>query len=255
MSCKKDVEKVEVNPSTLSLKEGQTSQLNATVTPEKAEYTLAWTSSNSAVATVDGNGKVTAIAEGTATITAEAGGKKGTCMVTVKKEDVPPTPPTTLTATVILTAGDVWSDGSGYQMLLDADGSAYGDVFPAQGALTASGNVSSAIYNAFEYKIPANADGNLNTSNIVFNTSVSIEIPAGTYDFCITNPTPDDKMWIAAGDYGRADDFVFEEGKTYEFTVSSNGEGGDQVTFTIDGIAAKRATNFVQKTGSVKVKK
>jgi hypothetical protein len=91
MSCKKDVEKVEVSPATITLEEGKTAQLNATVTPEKAEYTLAWSSSNPAVATVDNNGKITAIAEGTASIIAEAGGKKGTCVVTVKNV-IPPIP-------------------------------------------------------------------------------------------------------------------------------------------------------------------
>ena len=37
------------------------------------------------------------------------------------------------TATIILTAGDVWGDGSGYQMLLDADATAYGTVINPNG--------------------------------------------------------------------------------------------------------------------------
>jgi hypothetical protein len=89
MSCKKDVESVEVTPSKLTLKVGETSQLSATVTPEKAEYTLSWSSSAPAIAAVDGNGKVTAIAKGTTLIRVEAGGKTATCTVIVE-EDVPP---------------------------------------------------------------------------------------------------------------------------------------------------------------------
>jgi hypothetical protein len=88
-SCEKDVEKVvekvEVTPATLTLEVGATAELKATVTPDQVEYTLAWTSSNTAIATVDNSGKVTAVAEGTATITAEAGGKTANCAVTVKK--------------------------------------------------------------------------------------------------------------------------------------------------------------------------
>ncbi len=38
-------------------------------------------------------------------------------------------------ASVTLTAGDVWQDGSGYQMLLDEDAIAYGTIIPEQGGL------------------------------------------------------------------------------------------------------------------------
>ena len=129
---------------------------------------------------------------------------------------------------VTLTAGDVWGDGSGYQMLLDADHNTYGTIIPEQGGLTTSGNATAATYAEFEYKIPENADGSLTTTNIVFNNSVTILIPAGTYDWCITNPSPGDRVWIAssAGNVGgRQDDFEFEEGKNYEFIVSLDGTG------------------------------
>ena len=132
---------------------------------------------------------------------------------------------------VTLSAGDVWGDGSGYQMLLDADATAYGTIIPESGALTSSGDASDDIYAEFEYKIPTNADGALATSNIVLNNSVTIEIPAGVYDFCITNPTPDDRLWIASENGsvgGRQDDFQFVAGGTYEFVVSMGGSN-DQV--------------------------
>ena len=58
--------------------------LTATVKPDDAtDKTVTWTSSNPAVATVDANGKVHAVAVGTATITAQAGDKTATCVVTV----------------------------------------------------------------------------------------------------------------------------------------------------------------------------
>ena len=126
-------------------------------------------------------------------------------------------------ASVTLTAGDVWGDGSGYQMLLDADATAYGSIIPETGGLTSSGDASPVVYAEFEYKIPENADGSRSTQNIVINNSITIEIPAGTYDWCITNPTPGDRVWIASDNGnvgGRQDDFVFEDGATYVFTVS-----------------------------------
>ena len=138
-------------------------------------------------------------------------------------------------ASVTLTAGDVWGDNSGYQMLLDADHNTYGTVIPTNGGLTASGDASEEVYAEFEYKIPENADGSLTTSNIVFESSVTILIPAGTYDYVITNPSPDDRVWIASdgGDVpGRGDDMVFESGVSYEFSIDIYGQN-DGVGLTV----------------------
>lgn len=58
--------------------------LTATVNVENAVVT--WTSSDESVATVDANGVVTAVADGTATITAAVGGVSDTCEVTVTRQ-------------------------------------------------------------------------------------------------------------------------------------------------------------------------
>ncbi len=92
--------------------------------------------------------------------------------------------------TIILEAHDVWNDGTGYQLLLDADHNTYGSIIPMSGALTDGGDVPSSVYDEFEYTVPVGADGSLTTTNIVFDGTATITIPAGTYDFCITNPTP-----------------------------------------------------------------
>ena len=134
-------------------------------------------------------------------------------------------------AQITLEAHDVWGDGSGYQMLLDADATAYGNIIPETGGLTSSGNASAATYAEFEYKIPENADGSLTTANIVYDGSVTITIPAGVYDWCIANPTPGDRVWIATD--GRADDYEFASGASYVFLVELVGNN-DAVTVTID---------------------
>ncbi|MBR5255149.1 MAG: Ig domain-containing protein [Bacteroidales bacterium] len=83
------VESITLNKSSLELKAGETATLTATVKPDNAtNKTVSWSSSNSSVATVDAAGKVSAVAEGTATITAKAGDKTATCTVTVKKNVV-----------------------------------------------------------------------------------------------------------------------------------------------------------------------
>lgn len=79
---------VTLNNTSLSLYEGNTYQLTATVEPANAaNKTVTWNSSNSGVATVASNGKVTAVSSGTATITVttEDGNKTATCTVTVSR--------------------------------------------------------------------------------------------------------------------------------------------------------------------------
>ena len=140
--------------------------------------------------------------------------------------------------TVILNVpNNLWSDNSGYQMLLDETHSLYGTVIPTSGALSMNCSGNESIYEQFSHKIPENADGNCSTSNMVNMTSVSINIPAGTYDWCITNPSPGDRIWIASAQGnvgGRQDDYVFESGNTYEFVVTMQGSN-DAVNVTVNG--------------------
>ena len=146
--------------------------------------------------------------------------------------------PNATTATITLTVGDVFSDGSGYQMLLDADATAYGNEIPVQGPLTTGGDAPAGLYDAFEYKIPVNADGSCSTSNVVVNKSVTIEIPGGVYDWCLTNPTPGDRIWIASNQGnvgGRADDYEFVAGNTYNFTVYLLGQNDATDVEIIEG--------------------
>ena len=77
------VESVTLNKTELTLEVGGEETLTATVAPDDAtDKAITWSSDNTAVATVN-NGKVTAVAAGTATITATADGKSATCTVTV----------------------------------------------------------------------------------------------------------------------------------------------------------------------------
>lgn len=77
---------VSLNRSALTLIEGGTAQLTATVEPiDATNKKVTWSSSAPDVAVVDASGNLTAVAEGTATITAttDDGGKTATCTVTV----------------------------------------------------------------------------------------------------------------------------------------------------------------------------
>lgn len=85
-----EVEGITLDKTEGILTVGNTVTLNATVLPEEIadETIVTWTSSDEKVATVDENGKVTAIAAGEATITANAGEKSTTYKLTVQAKKV-----------------------------------------------------------------------------------------------------------------------------------------------------------------------
>ena len=106
-----DVTGVKLNKNTTTIKVGGTETLTATVEPANAtNKAVTWSSDNISVATVDANGLVTAVAEGSATITVttEDGSKTASCTVTVTTATVPVTgvtlDPTSLTLDVNQTA-------------------------------------------------------------------------------------------------------------------------------------------------------
>lgn len=72
---------VTLSQTSLSLAVGGTATLSATQGAETSGFS--WTSGNTAVATVDSSGKVTAVKAGTATITASRNGASASCTVTV----------------------------------------------------------------------------------------------------------------------------------------------------------------------------
>lgn len=74
---------ISLNKTTLSIGEGNTETLTATVSPDNTTDAVSWKSNANGVATVDKTGKVTAVKAGKATITATAGTKSASCEVTV----------------------------------------------------------------------------------------------------------------------------------------------------------------------------
>ena len=75
---------ISITPPSLKLRQYETRQLSLTIKPDEAvaEYQVVWKSSDQSVVSVN-NGLVTANLEGTALISAEAGGKSAVCSVSV----------------------------------------------------------------------------------------------------------------------------------------------------------------------------
>ena len=84
---KNPVTGVSLNKPSTTLEVGDVETLTATIAPENADNkNVTWSSDKEGVATVDGNGRISAVAAGTAniTFTTEDGSKTATCEVTVK---------------------------------------------------------------------------------------------------------------------------------------------------------------------------
>lgn len=82
---------VSLNKQTLSMVEGDSETLTATVAPSNAtNKAVSWKSSDASVASVDNSGKVTAVKAGSATITVTTtdGSKTATCSVTVTAKTI-----------------------------------------------------------------------------------------------------------------------------------------------------------------------
>ena len=82
---------VTLNKTSLSMVEGNSETLTATVSPDNAtNKAVSWKSSDASIASVDGTGKVTAVKAGSATITVSTtdGSKTATCSVSVTPKTI-----------------------------------------------------------------------------------------------------------------------------------------------------------------------
>ena len=153
-------------------------------------------------------------------------------------------------AEIVLVAGDVWGDGSGYQFLIDADHNTYGTIIPIDSYEIPHSNPQ--LYEQyFEYLIPEDAEPNPNTSHIIVNGSGNVFVPEGVYDWCIVNPEPGNVIWLVSDsgpDPAKADDFTFEGGYRYTFTMNKYGQS-DGTDMNIDSIID--ATYNVYRNGEL----
>lgn len=173
------VSSVSLNTVTIEMVEGETYNLVATVLPKDAEYDdLLWASSNVSVASVK-SGTVTALKEGTATITVSAGGKSSTCRVTVSSEEVFVTSITLDKTSLSLKVGDserltatvAPSDASVRNVIWDSSNP---DVV----------SVSSGIVTALKEgmaTITASAGGKSSTCNVTVSSKI-VEVTSITLD-------------------------------------------------------------------------
>jgi len=100
-------------------------------------------------------------------------------------------------ATIVLkVVSNMWGDGTGYQLLLDADANCFntGSSLLVAGAVKCGMNYSTW----FEHTLPANAT---TTANMVYEgNETTITVPAGNYGFLILNPDcPEGGVYVSGG--------------------------------------------------------
>lgn len=129
---------------------------------------------------------------------------------------------------VTLQGADLYEDGSGFILMLDKDCEA-SKLDHSAFDYENDGTLSPQLWNAFDYKIPQDAENNTLTEHFVLNTPAEITIPAGSYDLFCANPEPNKKIWALHifnpennnfSNYdGLYPNFEFEEGKNYRFSA------------------------------------
>lgn len=110
------VKEIILSESEISISQGAKIQLTATAKPENADdKTIIWSSSDNSIVTVNEEGEVTAVKEGTAVVTAQCGNATADCNVTVTPH--------------IATVGDYfYSDGT-FSMELDKSKTLVGIIY------------------------------------------------------------------------------------------------------------------------------
>ncbi len=143
---------INIDKSAVSLMKGQQEKITASIVPANASnQAVSWTSSNQGVAAVDGNGNVTALASGTAAVTAAItdGSQTFTATASITVKEITSFQPlgtiTAQTGEVITLPAEVTAvlnDGSTLQVPVSWDGTNGKTVFKEPGTETLTGTVT-----------------------------------------------------------------------------------------------------------------
>ena len=238
------VTSITVSPASKTLDVGGTQTLTATVAPATAlDKAVTWSTSNGSIATVNESGVVTAVAPGSATITATAhdgSGVTGTCSITVNK--ITPTKysfsvdKTTLcggeTATLTLEDSE---DGVTYELRSDATHS----IVDTQKAGTGSALTWTGL-GAGTYVVYAVADATYTERQM---DGSKITVTAATATSITTQPTNQEvtvgeEATLTVVAAGTSLTYQWKESATEDGTYSNVASGGTSASYSVTPAAA-----------------
>ena len=228
---------IDVQPSTLELKVDETATLTATINSGSND-TITWADDGKLIASVNESGLVTALKEGTATITVYSGKDRSvsdTCTVIVSKKDITPTAPTVGTLYVggktnALTLGGLPTSSSDYTVTWDVKS---GD---DKVSVTADGVVTALKAGPATLKATVALT---ETGAVKYNlTKAEIEVPVTVKDSGVVA----EDISVKAGETGTITLSLSDKSaKNAKYTVTSasgspsytqSGEGNKIITFT-----------------------
>ena len=219
-------EGVTVTPAEATLAPGATRQLAASVSPVTAEdRSVTWTSSDDTVAIVDASGLVTAVADGTATITASSTrGTSGQAAITVSSPLVPELP------------DDAWID--------EFDGETLGDGWSIVSEVPSAWSLSENPGSLTLHSQPGDTYQTNNTARNVF----MVDIPDGDFTAITQVSAPVSKVYQGAGLIAWSDmDNYVRSGLTY---VGPLAPSGVAVETDVETAANFSAVAFEDRPGS-----
>jgi uncharacterized protein YjdB len=246
---------VAVSPATTSLLVGTNQPLVATVKDESgnemAGQSVAWSTSDANAATVNTNGMVTAVAAGSATITATVGEKTGTSAVTVTAAPPPPAVVTSVTVSPPSVSIAVGASTTLSAAVKDAQGNvmsgqavAWSTNNSAAATVSASGVVNGVA--AGSATITATSSGKVGSAAITVTalppvvTSVSVSPTSGSVDVGATLPLTA-TVKDAQGNVMTGQAITWSSDNSGVATVNSNG--------VVSGVAAGSATITAATSG------
>lgn len=249
------VASVSVAPTTLSLLTGATGNLTATVLPANAaDKTYAWSSSNTAVATVSNAGVVTAVAPGTANIivTTTDGGLTAACAVTVTAAPVAATGVSVNPTTLTLTAGGATGTITATVAPANATNKNINWSTSAAGVATVAGGVVTPVAAGNAVITATTADGGfIATCQVTVNAAPAEDKTVVTFNNTVTGLNiADIKVVITAGTSATFNATTFTTstvvvaGSNRDLVKEATESNATQVVLMFNGIAFDTITDF-----------
>lgn len=245
---------VELDQTAAAVNVGETLTLTAVLTPENTTDTVQWKSSNATIAAVSSPGEVTAVAPGTATITAKTtSGLTAACEITV----LLPSESITLTAdTLILAAGE--SDVLTAELFPKetTDEITWSSSDPAAATVSGDGTVTGVAQGSARITAETTGGKTASCTVTVFRRADAIKLDRREAQTAILGDTFTLQATVEPADatyktieWASSDDTVAEVSPSGEVTVLS--EGRAEITATnAEGLIRETCTVTVVSTPS-----